>query len=238
MLSNIINPNKINTTRLKFLQIITEELGIFMSINKSKVNSRTIQQAHTQYVDDIYYVMKEKKLFEDEEFENIFKITKKEPRRLSDTLQKLKATLSRKNSLIAQPATIDMRLNKKGVSDQKFEHFRRNTLSKFYRSDSTEQENILIAGLFTIQKHIDDMVEYINIESGFIYNEKTLQRTEKGFTFLKALVNRIKLKKDEHTFDELKKILCLKENIDDDISEGRLSNRSKRSCNYLTNNSN
>jgi hypothetical protein len=223
MIFNLVDPNKANNMRVLFLQLVQDEIEIYKEVNKSKVNSQTVKQSCLRFVDDVYYEMKEKKLFEDGEF--LFKLSEKKPRRISDRIAKMKVALSRKNSICGMPGQAPpVRLDKKGVSDQKFAFFRRNTLSKF---------QIPMVNLISndIPVNVEDVIEYINTECGFFNNAKTLQRTEKGFTFLNTLVDRLKLKKEEHTFDELKKILCLKENIDEDSfqDDGRLSNRSKRS---------
>jgi hypothetical protein len=225
MIVSIVDPKKANKSRQYFLNLVEDELLTRSLESETKINSQTSKHTKRRYTDATYYEMKEKKLFQNEEFERIFKILEK-PRRLSDRIAKMKLAFSRRGSLLKQPKSTEMKkFNKKGVSDRKFTFFRRNTLSK------------LSSGINLPSKQtVEDVVEYININNGFVHNRKTLQRTEKGFHFLNNLVDRLKLKKEEHTFEEVKKILCLKENIDEEsIIEGYKTDKSIESCKPLIN---
>jgi hypothetical protein len=210
------------------LRLVEDEYQDCNKIDNTKINSTTSKQAHKKYKNDIYYEMKEKKLFTDEEY--ISFSSHKKRHKLSDKIAKMKNPYK-----VGNNGADLQRLNKRNnISDRKVAFFRRNTLSKI------EIPEGLLSQASSPQEPlgIEEVVEYINIDSGFIYNIKTLQRTEKGFTYLNKLVDRLKHRKneEEHSFNELKKILCLKENIDEEVmEEGILSNRSRRSCNFFIN---
>jgi hypothetical protein len=221
MLNINIKPNRVNKTRKNLLNLTQKDFQPKLTQLNTKVNSCTLKEIQQRYENDTYFEMKEKKLFTNDEYEIISKLSIKPPRRLSDKIAKIKLNFSRKNSLIAVNNNSERRLSRRGISDMKFAFFRRNTL---HINLPLSQKSDIV--------NIEDVVEYININHGFVNNKKTLERTEKGFRFLNDTVNKYKIKKFENSFEELKKILCLKENIDEDSlieEEGVLSSRTYKS---------
>jgi hypothetical protein len=132
---------------------------------------------------------------------------------------------------------------KTSVAGKKINFFRMSTLAKIENieeegSNMSKSENLLnnienskYENLNTKNKAgsnklmtntVDENLELINVDHGFIKNKNTLKRTEKGFKYLRSLARKFKkpVKKrhfkvdKEPNFEAMKEILCLKENIE------------------------
>jgi hypothetical protein len=63
---------------------------------------------------------------------------------------------------------------------------------------------------------IEEVVDNINFNVGFLNSQKTMTRVENGFNYLRNLVSNLKTKtlKEKSSLDSYIQILCLKENVD------------------------
>jgi hypothetical protein len=115
-----------------------------------------------------------------------------------------------------------------GFERQKTKHkttmlFKRNAVDLVDKNKPDEKPVVSTESLLrTVKLHarrhssVEEVLGNINFNEGFLNSQKTRERVENGFNYLKNLVSNLKAgaPKEDYSLDKYIEILCLKENVD------------------------
>ena len=215
-MSNNVLYKKINKTRTDLLLSVNEEYNKWRKTMTTKINSRTLIENEKKY-SEICIKLKEVK-FAPNHITGTG-VSHQEKGRIStincaNNNNKINISFNQNEITNTNLPLSLVKANRMNISNRKNDYFRRNTLKTSLQI--IDLKNITRKSFIKDVNTLEANLEYINVDSGFIRNEKTLQRTIKGFNFLQSLSLKYKKSNEEkHDFDEWKKILCIKENIDE-----------------------
>jgi hypothetical protein len=220
-----ISKTKINSQSLKDAEInYTKQNSVYVSIQENIYSPRchmgeVIQQKHGDCIHscDSYSPIEKSPL---SKFSNLDKSLSRGDDSFCNSPKRIKTSIAGKKLNYFRVSTI-MKIEE---NFQKNENFEKNEIfqkkSKFSNNNFKPRPSIT-STLLNKNNKIDANLEYINVDHG-ILKKNTLKRTEKGFKYLRSLARKYKKPakrrnskfSTDFTFEGLKEILCIKDNIE------------------------
>jgi hypothetical protein len=215
-----ISKTKINSQSLKDAEInYTSQNSVYVSIQENIYSPRchmgeVIQQKHGDCIHscDSYSPIEKSPL---SKFSNLDKSLSRGDDSFCNSPKRIKTSIAGKKLNYFRVSTI-MKIEE---NFQKNENFQKK--SKFLNNNNFKPRPSITSTLLNKNNKIDANLEYINVDHG-ILKKNTLKRTEKGFKYLRSLARKYKKPgkrrnskfSTDFTFEGLKEILCIKDNIE------------------------
>lgn len=225
--------NKANKCRSLLLKLLSTECNGLVKNLKTKINSISYAEAEQEYSKLLQVIHLQPEMYSPSSTdmgEGIVHTQQSMDRSYCPTIES-QTSIDMKTLRIAH--------RKISIGQKKIDHFNKilveerkkmNSLSPIKANKKESMLNLNFTYSNQVMNTNDGNVsvlnnlEYINVDSGVLMNENTKKRAETGFRYLQELSQNLKFKKKRKikknpNFAEVKKMLCLKENIDPDNIE-------------------
>lgn len=226
---------KANKCRTRLLMLLSTECNTLIKNSSTKINSVSFAEAEKEYSKNFHMFHLQPEIYSpssteigeggvvhtQQSIEKSYVLTQESDYSFSNNIC---------TSRIAQ--------RKLSIAQKKIDYFKQNVIV------DNANKRLISSSSLSFTPHMKrkdsicvlDNLQYINVDSGVMLCEKTKKRAEHGFSYLQSLMDKLKLrtkrkksKKKNPNFAEVKRMLCLKENIVSDTKVDQGNNQSNKS---------